>query len=410
MKGAPVSFLRGRAGCSFIVTRLLLATLLAVLASCGGGGGGGSGGPNTPVAGLAMGANVLAVTVDTGTDGRSINSPYASVTICVPGTTTCQTVSHVLVDTGSYGLRLASSAVSATLAAALPAVTTPGGVSIAECAHFATGFAWGPVRRADVKLAGQTAARLPIQIVSDPAHADAPASCSNTGADFGATLGANGILGVGLFNQDCPLCAQSTSPGAYFACTGASCSGAVVPLSSQVANPVPAFAENNNGVALVMPEVPPGGVATLAGSLIFGIGTQANNQLGSATVFATNSQGNFTTRYNGTDYTASFLDSGSNGIFFTDPAIPKCSDFYCPPAPLTLSAVNTSATGVSGSVTFKIESIQSISANVAAAHVGGDIGLAGIFDWGLPFFFGRTVFVAIEGAPTAKGPGPYWAY
>ena len=409
MRGAAVSFLRGGASASLTLTRLFFVTLLALLASCGGGGGG-SGGASSPVAGAAMGANVLAVTVDTGTDGRSINSPYANVTICVPGTATCQTVSHVLVDTGSYGLRLASSAVRADVAAALPAVTTPGGVAIAECAHFATGFAWGPVRRADVKLAGEAAARLPIQIVSDPAHAGAPASCSNTGADFGATLGANGILGVGLFNQDCPLCSQSTSPGAYFACTGASCSGTVVPLSSQVANPVPAFAENNNGVALVMPEVPPGGVAALSGSLIFGIGTQANNQLGAATVYATNSQGNFTTRYNGVDYTSSFLDSGSNGIFFTDPAIPKCSDFYCPPAPLTLSAVNTSATGVSGTVTFRIESIQSISANVAAAHVGGDIGLAGIFDWGLPFFFGRTVFVAIEGAPTPKGLGPYWAY
>jgi len=28
----------------------------------------------------------------------------------------------------------------------------------------------------------------------------------------------------------------------------------------------------------------------------------------------------------------------------------------------------------------------------------------------MPFFFGRTVFVAIEGAGTAHGTGPFWAY
>jgi len=35
---------------------------------------------------------------------------------------------------------------------------------------------------------------------------------------------------------------------------------------------------------------------------------------------------------------------------------------------------------------------------------------AGMFDWGLPFFFGRKVFTSIEGRNTPAGVGPYWAY
>ena len=38
------------------------------------------------------------------------------------------------------------------------------------------------------------------------------------------------------------------------------------------------------------------------------------------------------------------------------------------------------------------------------------ISAANFFDWGLPFFFGREVFVAIEGQETPSGPGPYYAY
>ena len=35
---------------------------------------------------------------------------------------------------------------------------------------------------------------------------------------------------------------------------------------------------------------------------------------------------------------------------------------------------------------------------------------AGSFNWGLPFFYGRTIFVAIEGQSAPGGIAPYWAY
>ena len=65
----------------------------------------------------------------------------------------------------------------------------------------------------------------------------------------------------------------------------AKCSPAFIAKASQVANPVVDFAKDNNGVIVELPSAS-GTAATLSGSLIFGIGTESNNQLSSsATVF-----------------------------------------------------------------------------------------------------------------------------
>ena len=32
------------------------------------------------------------------------------------------------------------------------------------------------------------------------------------------------------------------------------------------------------------------------------------------------------------------------------------------------------------------------------------------FDWGFPFFLGKTVYVGIEGQPQTIGTAPFWAY
>jgi hypothetical protein len=281
---------------------------------------------------------------------------------------------------------------------------------------------WGSVRSADVKIAGETASSISIQQVGDPALSAIPANCAGTGLNIGnvAALGARGILGVGLRKQDCgTLCTTLPIPSSatYYECAGAVCSATAVPLAKQVSNPVAAFSTNNNGVVLVMPAVPAGGVTSLTGSLVFGINTQSNNQLGSATVYAVNSVGNgagyFTTNYKGVVRNVSFLDSGSNGLFFSDSTIPLCTlskDFYCPPAPLALSVITTSpVNAATGTVNFVIENVDALDGSVTAAVIGG-IAAVGTFDFGLPFFFGRSVFVAIEGTDPRSGTGPYWAY
>ena len=54
-----------------------------------------------------------------------------------------------------------------------------------------------------------------------------------------------------------------------------------------------------------------------AGLLIFGVGTESNNALGSATLYALDANGNFPqVVYNGITYTSGgFLDSGSNALY-----------------------------------------------------------------------------------------------
>ena len=81
----------------------LLLLLLIPLAACGGGGNNNSnnGGGGTPPVN-----NVLPVVSNLGVTGNYANGVFASVTVCAPGTTNCQTIDNVLVDTGSYGLRL----------------------------------------------------------------------------------------------------------------------------------------------------------------------------------------------------------------------------------------------------------------------------------------------------------------
>lgn len=401
---------------------LAALSVLALLAACGGGGGGDGSTPalqteavgvDSVAAEVPSASNVAQVLVDTGTDGSAINSPFVTVTICQPGTASCVEIDHVVLDTGSSGLRVAASAVPASLN--LPTETNGVGELVGQCAQFASGFSWGSVRRADVQLAGERAANLPIQVVADTGTpwSMIPAACSSTGANIGAGRGAKGILGLGLFTEDCgPACVGSTAPNVYFACNGGGgCTSTRLALASQVANPVASFAVNNNGVVLTLPAVPSGGAGHATGSLVFGIGTQPNNQLGTATVYATDADGYFTTTYKGVDYPRSFLDSGSNGLFFNDAGLPSCGDFYCPPgAPLTLTATNTSAAATRGTVTFTLDSVTAIRADAGAAHIGGTNGLPGSFDWGLPFFFGRSVFVARAGAATPAGPGPYWAY
>lgn len=388
----------------------------AILAtSCGGGGSHNNSSTVIPTSG----SNVQTISVNSGPANNYANGVFTSVTICVPSTSNCQTISDVLVDTGSYGLRLLSSAGGGSLTLSLPQQNGSNGNPIGECAPFVSGFTWGPVQSADVKMAGEVASNVPVQII-DPAFSSVPAACKNAGVpenDTLSTLAANGILGVGPFTEDCGgACTQtgSSNPGLYYECASGSCQVAAEALTQQVQNPVALFATDNNGVILELPAVS-GSAATLSGSMVFGIGTESNNAATGVQVFPLNSFGEFSTTFKSQSYPA-FVDSGSNAFFFLNTSvtgIPTCSSnagFYCPSSADSLSAVTNSGS-VSATENFSIanaDQLFSAAGNFVFSTLGGPN--PGTFDWGLPFFYGRKVFTAIDGRSTPVGSGPFWAY
>jgi hypothetical protein len=423
-----------------------------LIAGCGGSSTGSSKSTTTGGTG-STGSNVMAISVNGGPaanlpgDGIYPNGAFASATICAPGSTTnCVTVDGLLVDTGSTGLRVLQSALSSLN---LPTVNASNGSAAYDCVSFVDdSFLWGPVQQADVTLGGDTASNLPIQVIST--STDVPASCSN-GSTLNEntldTLGANGILGVGsertdCFYEDASVCSPSfglSSPPspAYYTCSGSTCSPAFIATADQVANPVVLFPTDNNGVIVELPAVS-GSAATVSGSLVFGIGTESNNQLPSSATVFTLTCDDFTTTFDGQTYgitnptscagPGSFIDSGSNGLYFPNAAnIPTCpsnsaagdlSEFYCPASTENLSATQLGGSGSSKSVSFSVQNAESLFTSSSTDSDAALSGLAGLnpsgfgFDWGLPFFYGINLYNSIDGQtmPSGTPAAPWWAH
>ncbi|WP_206950711.1 DUF3443 family protein [Trinickia acidisoli] len=405
-----------------------LAAIVGLVAGCGGGGGGSgssssggstngstsnSGGGSTSIvatgpvsstpATLASNQAAVVVSSVTGTP----NLPMVSVTICQHGTSTCETIDNVQLDTGSYGLRL----VKDTMLTALPTETV-GGQSVAECASFADGFSWGSVRTADVQIGGETASNIPIQILGDVPQSEAGGSnnscATGTLNDTLSQLHANGILGIGTAKYDCGTNCTSAPNDVYYGCTSSCTDLALSAVTQEVGNPVRFFATDNNGVVLNMPVVSSSGATSASGVLNFGIGTETNNTVPSSGIqtVTTDHFGDVSSAsLNGSTYSdsssferAAFFDTGSNGLFFPDTSITLCAGgggFYCPASAVSLqpsvTGFNTTTASISMSVQNAFDLVD--GGGYAFNNLGGTAdGLLAI-DFGMPFFYGRTVYI-----------------
>jgi len=389
----------------------ILISLLVI--SCSGGG-------TTSASMVSSMNNVLPITVNGSlcSSNSYPNKPCVSITVCSPGTSTCQTINDILLDTGASGLRIFKSVLTGVSFTQIPS----GSGSLTECVQYADNSAdWGPVQTADVILGGEPAVRVPIQIIYST-FGD-PSVCATAGITLDTTpeeAGFNGILGVGLFAEDCgSTCTSFAGNGTYYSCSGSTCTETTAPLTYQVQNPVSLLPVDNNGVILQIPSVPLGGAVSVNGTLVLGIGTQSNNTPSGVTMYpASPSTGDFTTIFNSKTYSDSFIDSASNGLFFnagslsalTTCASGTAADWFCPSSTQNLSATTEGYTGSpSGAVSFQIGNASTLfsSSNNVFIELGAP---DKSFDWGLPFFLGRSVYVGIENKTSSLGTGPYWAY
>ncbi len=376
--------------------------------------------------------NSFPITIDQGPIGitNTVNVAYATITICTPGSTSqCTTIDHIQVDTGSYGLRLFST----ELGAAVPtSVTDPAsGNAINECVIYADGYTWGSVGKVDLTLGNRTIPGVAAQVLSDTKAGAPPNTCSHTGTTSNGTyentvtaFGAKGLIGIGPFAQDCgSYCAQSAQPQWYYTCPSGACSPIAVPVANQVQNPITLLSADNNGVVIDLPAVTAGvGQATLQGTVYFGVSTQSNNTPSPGTGWYTLTNiGTLSTTYKQASLPNSFIDLGSNGLFFGDSAIPTCTTstgFYCPTNPLNLSATITGANGTQTTASFTVDNADAdFNANPSfgvfkyiAGNNSSPTAPSNAFDWGSPFFFGRRIYHLFEGQTVGTVTGPALAF
>jgi len=391
------------------IPRSLLLCCLVVCALLGCGGGG-----NSSVADTGL-KNFVSIKVDKGVNGDYLNGLFTKVTICSVALNNCAEVDNILVDTGSTGLRLIASAIPNDL---ILNYVGSDGFSVAECTQFVSGVIWGPIANADVKIGGELAKNIPIQLAGVSGFNAVPSDCSSKGQlqNTVQTLSANGVLGISNFVNDCGIfCVNNSNNSYYYICDSKGCQNSVLTEAKQVQNPVAHFQKNNNGTVISLPGLSTRSASVVEGKLIFGINTELNNQLNDAKRVSLNSTtATFSTIYKNHDYALSYFDSGSNGIYFDDSSINQCADtfyigYYCPGLSISIDVIFKGVGQEIYGYTFNGADTLSILKNpqflpVQPHLIGPSTGSFQDFVWGLPFFYGKDFFTAIENKElTANG-------
>jgi len=416
----------------------------------------GCGGSNSSAAKTTVVSNTATLTASSGPNGLAggiVNGLYVTVTVCQHGTTTCITINNVQVDTGSVGLRLVQGTLGSVTLTPINVNNSP----LEECRQYGdTSYSWGPLEFADVQIGGETASNIPVQLLGQ-VSAPAPSNCltmpvnSNLpgtppgNEDTVASLGSNGLLGIGGLIFDCGndcTTVSFTSGYPYYICPNGTCQAVGVATADQAVNPVSQFTgSDNNGVMITLPSVPSSGAVSVSGTMNFGIATRSDNVLGNATIYALDPCQFFpTVTFSGISYTdtfcngtgsglGGFLDTGSNAFYISDAntlkssgiaGISDCasstsgSGFYCVTGGMTtLSPVNFVGFGGVGSANISLNINDATTLFSTNNAVFNDLGSDSVFpngnsstdfwDLGLPFFLGRTVFVGIAGTAMPAG-------
>jgi hypothetical protein len=168
------------------------------------------GNSSTVVMGLRE-ANQLPIAEGSG-GYKQFNLLTTAVRICVPGTTTCQALKGVQIDSGSDGFRVFSSQLGGV---SLPNVIASDGGTVGDCEQYVSSAVRGAVAMADVHVGNEPVITMPIQVMDDTnSFVAAPSSCTDGSAltNTPASFGANGLIGIDV---------SPTDGGLYYSCPAA---------------------------------------------------------------------------------------------------------------------------------------------------------------------------------------------
>ena len=402
---------------------ILSSVLLIILSACNSGSGSNTSNSTNPVPTplpTPTSPNLMiSVSQNNGSSNicGNLNIPCVTVTICSPtDSKSCQTVDNILIDSGSVGLRVFNTALG-SLASDLP-YETSNDEDIGDCVGYGDYSAnWGPVVTAAISLGGQTTTQnVPMQIINASFVDKGTACLTSLGGGYKLATspsqsGYNGILGVA------PLVHDTVTN--YFTCTSSQCTESMSLESSLlVSNPIAYLSESyESGITFQFPAIGANGASNVTGYAIFGVGSNNENTFESGVnIYPISINGNcrlficMQTLLSGTSTHYGFLDTGSNFLYFDDIQIPKdSSSFYTPSSTITLSPNNLSISGVIAT-NLNIANADNLLSNNNSAFDNIGANLSSYLDYGLPFFYGKTVYICFDGMTCNGTPGPYWAF
>ena len=404
-----------------------------VLTACGGGGGGTLGTYNNSGNGnFAQCTNTTTLPIITQNQAlitveqmpslnglvNTIDMPYTTVTICNPNTSQCLAVPHVLVDTGSYGLRILDTALTGLN---LPPVTSSS-VPLYECAYFLNSFTFGAIVSGVIKLgnggSNLTTSPTSFQLIDSTGNNGPCSTAGSTNSGSQQALGANGIIGIGNLRSDSVGATYYTSqsPTSSWNQTTTPSTNA----SGLVVNPILQFSSpNNNGSLMTMLPISSYGACSTYGTLSVGL---TSTNLAGLAVFGTDQNGLVNASvpapgfYSGNTLAGSFVDSGSNEIF-VDLALSQSNfgsnsspDYlYNPNASTAVNFTLTNPNNINQSFSSHFTVTDPTSAfsnnyNAIPNYVGPENGRA--LDLGFPYFYGHSIAFLILGQTVASYTGP----
>lgn len=334
--------------------------------------------------------------------GKSVtghNRMTIGVTLCPVGATDrtrCRAIPHVMVDTGSTGLRIQATAIRGSVHDFAPALSRQNR-PLVECQKFVGvhNYAWGSIRRADVYIGTEVVHDLAVEFVNDPDYR-APRSCRSN-----STVTSNGTLGIGWRRID----------ALTFQAYGSSGNPTLNAQNddNHLHNPVAMLATHNNGEVFDFPALKDGDTS-VPGTITFGVDTDASNTIpASASYVPLDRNGHFTTTLFKRSYPDSYIDSGTTDLTFASTQIRKCpgtiaTNSYFNPSNTYFAATlheNPGALPADGTrdpdvaIRFLIAD-QPTSCNAHPPDVGytaTGTKAPDLFVWGAPFFIGRRVFL-----------------